>query len=66
MARKRGDTPLPPHSPYRDRPGWNLAGGVRAPEWFRLLHVAGDRALGVVTDELGVPTIVVVYEVVGW
>lgn len=38
-------------------------GVFEPPEWFRLLHIAGGRALGVVTDELGVPW-VAVYEIV--
>ena len=58
---------IPPCHPVRYTvigPDGTRLGVFEPPEWFRLLHVAGGRALGVVTDELGVPS-VAVYEVVG-
>lgn len=57
---------IPPCYPIRHTvigPDGIWLGVFEPPEWFRLLHIAGGRALGVVTDELGVPW-VAVYEIV--
>lgn len=59
---------IPPCHPFRytvigTDGAW--LGVFEPPEWFRLVTVAGGRALGVVTDEMDVPS-VVVYDIVGW
>lgn len=46
-------------------PDGTWLGVVEPPVGFALLHAAGGRVLGVVTDEMGVES-VAVYELVGW